>query len=88
MAAGYSLIYRTTGIVNFAQGVFVMVGGMSAHWLFGVVHTVYAVAILGGVVVAVLVGLVLWYGLVWPLWRWGRRTFVVILATLVFGDLC
>ena len=38
VAVGYSLIYRTTGIVNFAQGAFVMIGGMAAYWLFGLLH--------------------------------------------------
>src|SRR5918911_1152958 len=33
---GFSLIYRTTGIVNFAQGVFVALGGMTAYWLLEV----------------------------------------------------
>lgn len=88
VAVGYSLIYRTTGIVNFAQGAFVMIGGMVAYWFFGVLHSAYVVAILGGVAAAGVAGLVLWYGVVWPLWRWGRRAFVVILATLVYGDLC
>ena len=32
VAMGYSLIYRTTGVVNFAQGAFVMVGGMATYW--------------------------------------------------------
>lgn len=88
VAAGYSLIYRTTGIVNFAQGAFVMIGGMGAYWLFGVLHLAYPVAIVGGVAASVVIGLVLWYAVVWPLWHWQRRAFVVILATLVFGDLC
>jgi len=30
VATGYNIIYNTTGIINFAQGEFVMLGGMSA----------------------------------------------------------
>jgi branched-chain amino acid transport system permease protein len=87
VALGYSLIYRTTGIVNFAQGAFVMVGGMSAYWLLHQFHAPYALAVLGGIAISVLVGLVLWGGLVLPLWRRNSASFTVILATLVFGDL-
>jgi branched-chain amino acid transport system permease protein len=86
VAVGYSLIYRTTGIVNFAQGAFVMVGGMATWWLTQH-HFPYALAALGGVVVAAAVGGVLWAALVSPLWRRNSPPVVVILATLVFGDL-
>lgn len=87
VAAGYSLIYRTTGIVNFAQGAFVMVGGMSAYWLLQE-HVPYPLAVAAGVIIAAAVGLLLWGALVFPLWRRGSAAFVIILATLVFGDLC
>jgi branched-chain amino acid transport system permease protein len=30
VAIGYNIIYNTTGIINFAQGEFVMLGGMTA----------------------------------------------------------
>jgi branched-chain amino acid transport system permease protein len=86
VAVGYSLIYRTTGIVNFAQGAFVMVGGMATWWLQSH-HVPYALAALGGVVIAAAVGGVLWVALVSPLWRRNSPAVVVILATLVFGDL-
>lgn len=87
VALGYSLIYRTTGIVNFAQGAFVMVGGMSAYWLLHDMDAPYWLSILGSIVISGAVGLVLWGGLVLPLWRRNSASFTVILATLVFGDL-
>jgi len=87
VALGYSLIYRTTGVVNFAQGAFVMVGGMATYWALDVVHLQYLLALLVGLVITALTGLVLWVGLVLPLWKRGTAAFVVILATLVFGDL-
>ncbi|HWK28124.1 MAG TPA: branched-chain amino acid ABC transporter permease [Solirubrobacter sp.] len=87
VAVGYSLIYRTTGIVNFAQGAFVMAGAMSTYWLYDVKHLPYAAAIVGGVLAAGVVGAVLWGSLVLPLWRRESAPYVVILATLVFGDL-
>ena len=34
VALGYSLIFSTTRIVNFAQGTLVVVGGYLAWWLF------------------------------------------------------
>ena len=34
-ALGFNLIYNATGIINFAQGEFVMLGGMTAAWLAG-----------------------------------------------------
>jgi branched-chain amino acid transport system permease protein len=86
VAVGYSLIYRTTGIVNFAQGAFVMVGGMGTWWLQSH-HVAYPLAALGGVLIAGAVGGVLWVALVSPLWRRNSPAVVVILATLVFGDL-
>lgn len=87
VAVGYSLIYRTTGIVNFAQGAFVMAGAMSAYWFYSVRGLPYAVAIVLGVLSAGVVGAVLWGSLVLPLWRRNSAAYVVILATLVFGDL-
>jgi branched-chain amino acid transport system permease protein len=64
VAVGYSLIYRTTGIVNFAQGAFVMAGAMSAYWFYEVKHLPYGVAIVLGVLAAGVVGAVLWGALV------------------------
>ena len=36
VAVGYALVYRTTGIVNFAQGCFVMLGGMLTWWILSI----------------------------------------------------
>ena len=33
VAIGFNIIYNTTGIINFAQGEFVMLGGMTAFTL-------------------------------------------------------
>jgi branched-chain amino acid transport system permease protein len=87
VAMGYSLIYRTTGVVNFAQGAFVMVGGMATYWAFGVLHMPFLAAVFVGLLITALVGLILWMALVLPLWKRGSAGFVVILATLVFADL-
>jgi branched-chain amino acid transport system permease protein len=53
VALGFTIIYSTTGVLNFAQGEFVMLGGMLAVSLAAVaplpVAVVGAVAIVGGV---------------------------------------
>ena len=54
VAIGFSLIYRTTGILNFAQGEFVMLGGMIAVSLSRVVPL--PVAVIGSVAATALCG--------------------------------
>ena len=85
VAVGYSLIYRTTGVVNFAQGGYVMIGGFATWWFFSVAALPYPLAIASGVVVATLIGLLLWTAVVLPLWRRRSPPYVVLLATIVFG---
>jgi len=57
VAIGYNIIYNTTGIINFAQGEFVMLGGMIAYTFSGfmallpaVVCAVLLTAAVGGVI--------------------------------------
>jgi branched-chain amino acid transport system permease protein len=85
VAVGYSLIYRTTGVVNFAQGSYVMIGGFATWWFFSVAALPYPLAILSGIVAAALIGLLLWIVVVLPLWRRRSPPYVVLLATIVFG---
>ena len=51
IAVGYSLTYRTTGVVNFAQGSYVMVGGFATWWFFAEAGLTYPLAIAAGIVV-------------------------------------
>ena len=85
VAVGYSLIYRTAGIVNFAQGSYVMIGGLSTYWFLNIADWPYPLAIAAGVIVSMLTGLVLWVMLVLPLWRRRSPSYVVLLGTAVFG---
>jgi branched-chain amino acid transport system permease protein len=85
VAVGYSLIYRTTGVVNFAQGSYVMIGGFATWWFYANARLPYALAITSGVLVATLIGLALWTAVVLPLWRRRSAPYVVLLATIVFG---
>ncbi len=54
VALGFNLIYSTTGILNFAQGEFLMLGGMTAVTLAR--FTPVPVAVVGAVVIVTLVG--------------------------------
>jgi branched-chain amino acid transport system permease protein len=85
IAAGYSLEYRTTGVVNFSEGNYVMAGGISAWWFLTVAGLPYPFAVLAGTFVAMLGGLILWYAIVLPLRRRRSPPYVVLLGTIVFG---
>ena len=85
VAVGYSLVYRTTAVVNFAQGSYVMIGGLSTYWFLDVAGMAYPIAIVGGTLVATLTGLLLWLCVVLPLWRMRSPSYVVLLETIVFG---
>lgn len=85
VAVGYSLIYRTTGVVNFAQGAYVMIGGFATWWFFAVAALPYPLAIACGIAIAGLIGSALWTMVVLPLWRRRSPPYVVLLATIVFG---
>jgi branched-chain amino acid transport system permease protein len=85
VAFGYSLSHRTTGIVNFAQGSYVMIGGLATHWFFTVPKFPYALAIVCGVATAALAGLVLWTLFVLPLWKARRPSYIALLETIIYG---
>jgi branched-chain amino acid transport system permease protein len=57
IALGFSVIYNTSEVINFAQGEFVMIGGMVAVVLHQEAHLPLALAIAAAVTIAVLVGL-------------------------------
>lgn len=84
VAIGFSLIYATTGVVNFAQGSFVMVAGMSAAWATRVLGWPLGWAMAAGVAAAMLAGLVLAMVVIIPLWQRGAPEFITILGTLLF----
>ena len=56
VAIGFNIIYNTTGIINFAQGEFVVLGAMTSITLSAVLPL--WLAVLGGIVVAALYGAV------------------------------
>jgi len=85
VALGYSLEYRTTGVVNFSEGNYVMVGGFSTYWFLHFTSLPYPLAILAGVLLTMLCGIALWTFVVLPLWRRRSPPYVVLLGTIVFG---
>jgi len=79
---GFCVIYNASGIVNFAQGMFVMLGGMICHTLlsrFGL--PIWLAAILTVPIVAA-IGILMQVAVVRPMWNRGASIFVIILATL------
>jgi len=79
---GFCVIYNASGIVNFAQGAFVMIGGMATYVLLKIFHLPYLLAAIGATAVAAIVGACLERIVVRPLWRRSAPMFVMILATL------
>jgi branched-chain amino acid transport system permease protein len=79
---GFCVIYNASGIVNFAQGAFVMLGGMITHTML---HR-YGVPMIASAVISIAlvaaVGIVIERVVVRPLWNRNATMFVMILATL------
>jgi len=79
---GFCVIYNASGIVNFAQGMFVMLGGMVTHALLTRAGLPLALAIPITVLLAAALGVTVDRLVVQPLWRRNATMFVMILATL------
>ena len=79
---GYCVIYNASGIVNFAQGAFVMLGGLLTHTLLTRAGLPLPLAALCAIVIVALVGVLIERLVVQPLWRRNASMFVMILATL------
>jgi len=79
---GFCVIYNASGIVNFAQGMFVMLGGMVTHALLTRAGLPLALAIPITVLLAAALGIAVDRLVVQPLWRRNATMFVMILATL------
>ncbi|GGF54808.1 branched-chain amino acid ABC transporter permease [Azorhizobium oxalatiphilum] len=79
---GFCVIYNASGIVNFAQGAFVMLGGMITHGLLQRYGLPLLPAALIAIAVVALLGVVLERVVVRPLWDRKATMFTMILATL------
>jgi len=79
---GFCVIYNASGIVNFAQGAFVMLGGMLTNAGMIKLGLPLPIAALGAIAIVAMSGVVLERIVVRPLWNRGSTMFVMILATL------
>lgn len=82
IAIGFCVIYNASGIVNFAQGVFVMLGGMFTHALLTQAGVPIAVSVVLSIVLVTAVGLLVQYFVISPMWARKAPLFAIILATL------
>jgi branched-chain amino acid transport system permease protein len=76
---GFTIIYNATGIINFAQGEFVMLGGMIAVTLVGIVPLPVAVAV--AVVATMIVGALLEIAFI----RWLESPSVLRMIVITIG---
>src|SRR5258708_6929893 len=81
---GFSVIYNSSGIVNFAQGVFVMLGGMVSHALVVRLRWPLALAALTTVLLVALLGVSLEGLIVRPMTKRKVPLYGIILATLAW----
>lgn len=79
---GFSVIYNSSGIINFAQGAFVMLGGMVTYVLYSLAGLPLIVAIAGAIAGVTALGLVIELLLIRQLRRREASVFMMILATL------
>jgi branched-chain amino acid transport system permease protein len=79
---GFCVIYNASGIVNFAQGAFVMLGGMITYVLLTTFHLHLVVAGAFATVAVAVIGIIIERVVVRPLWDRNATMFVMILATL------
>lgn len=85
VAIGFSVIFNASGIVNFAQGAFVMLGGIVTYVLYQVAHLPLYAAIPLSILFSVLVAVVFEVLVIKPLWKRNTPVFVMMLATLALS---
>lgn len=82
IAIGFCVIYNASGIVNFAQGVFVMLGGMFAYGFLVQMKWPLALAAAISIVLVAAVGVLVQILIIRPMWKRKAPMFAIILATL------
>lgn len=85
IALGFLVVYHATGLVNFAQGQILMVGAMAIFMFVMQLRLDYGVAIIAVLVVALLLALVLRFGVHVPLVRRNAPSHDMVVATIAFG---
>lgn len=79
---GFSVLYNSSGILNFAQGGFVMLGGMLTYIFYTVVGIPIVIAMLGAIVLTSCLGLLIEWTVIRRLRTQNASVFIMILATL------
>ena len=82
VAVGFCVIYNASGIVNFAQGVFVMLGGMFAHTLLTRAGLPIGLSAIISIAAVAIVGVLVQILIISPMMKRKAPMFAVILATL------
>jgi branched-chain amino acid transport system permease protein len=81
VAMGVCLIYNSTNVINFAQGEFVMLGGMTMVALYGEMHWPLYFAIPASIAIAVLVGM----AMMKVAYRPGKSTSLISVLIITIG---
>jgi len=81
VALGFVTISRASQIINFAQGEFVMLGGVITFFLLRVVNLSYPFAALIAIVIVILIGFMMHISVIYPL----RKASVLILLMATLG---
>ena len=81
VALGFTVIFNASGILNFAQGAFVMLGGMLTYAAYGLARWPLWLAALSSIAGVMLIALVADRLVVSPLWRGRAPLYTIIVAT-------
>lgn len=82
VALSYSLIYTTSGVLNWSQGDMVMLGAYLGFVLFSVFHFGYGTSMLLVMVLVAMIGVVVQYCILRPLQERNAPAINVVIATL------
>ncbi len=81
VALGFVTVSRASQIINFAQGEFVMLGGIITFFLLKVVNLPYPLAAIIAVVIVICIGFLMYLSVIYPL----RKASVLILLMATLG---
>lgn len=89
IALGFTLIYNSTQLINFAQGEFAMLGGLTAVSLYSVLGLPLPVAILLAVIAVTIIGIVFERVAIRPIKNSSTITLIIVTigASLIFKNL-
>ncbi len=81
VALGFVTISRASQIINFAQGEFVMLGGLITFFLLKGTNLSYPLAALIAIIIVILIGFMIYLSIIYPL----RKASVLILLIATLG---